>query len=381
MNQSSSSIFKYLLILSLLLCIYTAKAQVKYNDIIFRIDSLANVGLPKSTLKEVDKLDSLARKNSNAPQQIRAVIYRMTFQSYLEEDALVAIITRLKIDIDRADYPVKPVLQSLLAQMYWNYYQQNRYKFSQRTKLEHADTHFTNWDIQTIIGETSRLYDLSLQDAAKEQGTPIAVLDGVLEGDSTTRYLRPTLYDLLVQRAFDFFLTDEAAINKPKLPFSLNDPRFFSDSRTFATLEIKTSDTASTEYKGIKYLQQATAFHVVHKDEEALADLDMQRLKFLYSRSNVEYKDSLYLSALKQIEEGFSAKPISSEALVLEGQYYQGLDSLTIADNYFKKAAATYPESLGGKNAAAMGRQIGEKNTFCYNGGYKCIWKTDFGTA
>jgi len=47
----------------------------------------------------------------------------------------------------------------------------------------------------------------------------------------------------LVQRAFDFYLSDEAAINKPRLPFTLNDPRFFSDSRTFAGLDIKTTDS------------------------------------------------------------------------------------------------------------------------------------------
>ncbi|MBB3058960.1 alpha-2-macroglobulin family protein [Mucilaginibacter gotjawali] len=361
MPLASIKISRNLLVFALLFCFYNAGAQVKYDAISFRIDSLANIGLPKSALKEVDKLDKLARKNDNAPQQVRAVIYRMTFQSYLEEDALAAIISRLRTDIDKAAYPVKPVLQSLLGQMYWNYYQQNRYQFGQRTRLEKPDTDFAKWDLQTLITQTGHLYDLSLTDAAKEQTTPISVLDGVLEGDSTTRYLRPTLYDLLVQRAFDFFLADEAGLTKPKLPFSLNDPRFFGDSQAFADLLIKTTDTASTAYKGLKYLQQASKFHLGHHDEEALADLDLQRLKFLYARSNVEHKDSLYLSALKQITEHFSAKPISSEALVLQGQYYQGLDSLAMAYGFFKKAAAAYPNSLGGKNAATLMRQIEEK--------------------
>jgi len=359
--QSSLKMLKYFLVVIMLLAITKSNAQDQYQAISFKIDSLANIGLPKSALKEVDRLDNLAHKNNNAAQQVRAVIYRMTFQSYLEENALAAIISRLKNDAAQADYPVKPVLQSVLGQMYWNYYQQNRYQFAQRSKLEKPDSDFTKWDLRTVIDETSRLYDLSLLDAAKEQKTPVGVLDGVLEGDSTTRYLRPTLYDLLLQRAFDFFLTDEAGLSKPRLPFSLNDPRFFSDSRTFANLEIKTTDTASTEYKGIRYLQQATLFHLQKQDEEALADLDMQRLKFLYGRSNVEHKDSLYLAALKQIAGRFSAKPISSEALVLQGQYYQGLDSLTIAYWFFKKAVAAYPESLGGKNAATLIKQVEAK--------------------
>jgi hypothetical protein len=253
---------KSLFVLCFVVCFTAVNAQDKYNEIKTRIDSLANIGLPKSALKEVDKLDALARAEKNAPQQIRAVIYRMTFQSYLEEDALVAVISRLEADIAEAKFPVQPVLQSLLAETYWKYYQENRYKFSRRSRLLQADTDFTKWDLQTIITETGRLYGRSLADVKREQDTPISVLNGVLEGDTSTRYLRPTLYDLLVQRAFDFYLSDEAAINKPRLPFTLNDPHFFSDSRTFAGLDIKTTDTASTLYKGIKYLQQATLFHL-----------------------------------------------------------------------------------------------------------------------
>ena len=177
---------------------------------------------------------NLREKIIIAAQLTRAAIYRMTFQSDLENDALQAVISGLKKDIEKAGYPVKPVLQSLLAQMFWNYYQQNRYQFSQRSQLNKRDTDFTTWDLKTIIDETSRLYDLSLKDATKEQSTPLSVFDDVLEGDKATRYLRPTLYDLLVQRALDFFLSGESGITKPRLAFSLNDPRFFADSKTFA---------------------------------------------------------------------------------------------------------------------------------------------------
>jgi len=51
-------------------------AQTSYHNIIFTIDSLTDVGLPKSALLEVDKLDALARKENNAPQIVRAAIYR-----------------------------------------------------------------------------------------------------------------------------------------------------------------------------------------------------------------------------------------------------------------------------------------------------------------
>ena len=340
----------FVFMVCLLLCT-ASYGQKKYDAISYRIDSLASVGLPASALKEADKLDQVARLDNNAPQQVKASIYRMTFQSYLEENALQAIISRLRADINKSVYPVKPVLQSVLAEMYWKYYQQYRYQFSQRSRLAKPDTDFTKWDLQTIITETSHLYKLSLHDAEREQATPISVLNGVLDGDTSTRYLRPTLYDLLLQRAFEFYLADEPAINKPKMPFSLNDPAFFSDSRTFSEIPVKTTDTASTWYQGIKLLQEGTAFHLKMDQQEALADMDLQRLRFLFGKSAVEHKDSLYLAALHGITARFAQKPISAEALVMIGQYFVAKDSLTAAHQYYKQAETAYPQSLGGENA------------------------------
>ncbi|MEO3408052.1 alpha-2-macroglobulin family protein [Mucilaginibacter sp. CAU 1740] len=349
------------LFLLLSVSIKNASAQSKYDAIGFKIDSLAAVGLPKSALKEVDKLDKLAHSENNAAQQVHAVIYRMTFQSYIEENALVAIIAKLKADIAKAGYPVKPVLQSMLAEMYWNYYQQNRYQFRQRSHLEKQGDDYTKWDLQSIIAEASRLYNLSLADVKREQETPIGILDGVLKGDKSIRYLRPTLYDFLVQRAFNFFLSDEPNLIKPKLPFSLNDVAFFADARSFINVRVKTTDTASIWYQGIKYLQQATAYHLNQNDQEALADLEMQRLGFLYGNSKLEKVDSLYLQALKNIAANYATKPISAEALVHIGLYYQQIDSLVVARGYYEKAKDAFPNSISGKNAAVYIKQIETK--------------------
>jgi len=330
--------------------------------LIDHIDSLTAAGLPKSALKEVNKLDVLARKSHNSPQQIRAAVYRMNLQTYLEENALVAIINRLKLDIKQSDFPVKPVLQSVLAQVYWNYYQQSRYQFSQRSTLEKPDADFTKWDLKTIIREVDNLYQQSLQNKQLAQNTPISVLEGVLQGDKSTRYLRPTLYDLLAQRALDFYLSEEPELPKPRLAFSLNDPRFFGDDAVFIHLKLPKSDTTSVTYQGIKLLQQATIFHLQKKHHEALADLDLKRLEFLHRKASSPQKDSLYVDALQKVNRDFETRPIAADALVLLAQFKQQKDSLVAAVAYLQKAIKNYPESLGGKNAVLLLQQINQQN-------------------
>jgi TonB-dependent SusC/RagA subfamily outer membrane receptor len=360
MSSIQKRLFR-LSVLLVLLCSVTILSAQSYKTLNHRIDSLIGIGLPKSALNEADKLDQLAHKEKNVPMQIKAVIYRMTFQSYIEENAQVAIINRLKLDIEKATFPVKPVLQSILANMFNQYYRQHRYEYSQRSRLEKPSEDFTQWDLVTLINETCNLFKASLSAAKREQMTTVDVLDGVLTGDKTTRHLRPTLYDFLLHQALDYFLTDEPTLIKPKLAFSINDPRLFSDSHTFANLAIPTTDTASTYYMGLFYLQQATLFHIQKHDDEALAALDLKRIEFLHNKVSLIDKDSRYTTVLKQIATTFAAKPISTDALMALAKYEKLKNNLKEALVYAHKAVATFPESMGGQNADVLIKEITHK--------------------
>ena len=158
-------------------CLFTNAQTNSYQKIAAKVDSLANAGLPQSALKEVEILDREARRNNNPAQQIRAAIYRITFISYIREDAIESVIERLKADIVQAEFPVKPVLQSVLAQTYFKYYQQNRWKFSQRSTLENRDTSFKNWDLSALVREATALYKHSMDNESRLRETKVDVLE------------------------------------------------------------------------------------------------------------------------------------------------------------------------------------------------------------
>jgi uncharacterized protein YfaS (alpha-2-macroglobulin family) len=342
---------RFLWALFLLLGFHRISAQNTLTRISLRIDSLTELGLPKSALVEVDKLEAWAKVHKNVAQEIKATIYRMNFTSFLGNDSFDLVIQKIKQDIRKASFPVKPVLQSLLAEVYFKYYQNNRYKISQRTRLLKPDSDYKNWDIETLIQETGSLYALSLWEDIREQDAPTGILEGVLDGDPSTRYLRPSLYDILVQRALDFYLSDEPEITRPKQGFDLNDPKFFAGAEIFSKLKIQTTDSLSPHYRGLLYLQKALNFHLKNPKEEALADLDLKRIQFIYAHSQVENKDSLYRRFLNQLTEEYKDKPISTEALYFLGKYYKDQDSLILAHVYFEKAKKAFPKSLGGINS------------------------------
>jgi len=342
----------------LLVAICTVLKAQNFEEVSQKVDSLVDINLPKSALAEVDKLDAISRKNNNAPQQVKVAIYRMTLQSYIEEDAITAIIGTLKTEISRSAYPVKPVLQSVLASMYYNYFQQNRYKFYQRTQQTVAGADFTQWDLKTIIGQVDYLYRSSLSEIKKEQETPITVLDGVLIGDRSTLSLRPTLFDLLVNRALDYYLAEEPNLPKPRLPFKLDNPAFFADGKTFGAINVTTIDTASLYYRGIKYLQAAMRFHEQKEGADAFVDLDIRRLSFVHNKSNRADKDSLYLRALDQLVAKYPASPISADALVAAAQFEQQKNDLVAAVGRLNQAITQYPGTMGARNAQILINQI-----------------------
>jgi len=52
----------------------------------FRVDSLESVGLPKSALELCDEIYNKAKKESNIPQLVKAVMYQIKIVNYVEED-------------------------------------------------------------------------------------------------------------------------------------------------------------------------------------------------------------------------------------------------------------------------------------------------------
>ena len=86
-----------------------------------QVDSLANLGLPKSALEIVDQIYAQAKTEKNDPQVIKSIIYRIRLNSDFQENFLATTIASLQKEISASASPSKQVLQSILAEVYWKY--------------------------------------------------------------------------------------------------------------------------------------------------------------------------------------------------------------------------------------------------------------------
>ncbi|MGY0038695.1 hypothetical protein [Pedobacter sp. NJ-S-72] len=345
-----------------------SQQHLKNNDFL-KVDSLANKQKPKEALALINSLNKQARKEGNTILLIKSAMYRTMFQSYLEEDAFTKILVDLRDDIHAAKQPEKSVLQSLLAETYWEFYQQNRYKIYQRTKVQtNIGNDINTWSIGKITDEIVKTLISSLSEKKLLQDTKIGDLNNVLLGDTSTRYLRPSLYDLLAHRALKILTNSQIDLAKTTDDgFDLNNPQLFADHKMFSALKINVSDSTILIAEQINIFQNLLKYHSGHHNDAALADADLKRLKFVYEKSTNLNKEEYYLKAIDLLAAQAIHTEIYADILYEQALYYKKdqngnkpdlVKSVELAD----KAIRAFPKSNGAKNAANLIKEINSKS-------------------
>ncbi len=333
-----------------------------------KVDSLAKKGLNKSALDVVTGIYDKAKAENNASQFVKAIIHRMKFEQQMEEYSLVKALNKLNEEAKEAKFPVKPVLHSMIAECYWQYYQNNRWTFYNRTpttNFENSD--ITTWDLKTIFDQVIKNYQLSLSASDSLKRTPLNVYDDILVKYTNSRKFRPTLYDFLAHRAVDFYMNEEPEITRPAYKFEINSESYFWNYADFTKIKIESNDTMSLKFYAIKTLQDIVAFHAKDENPQALIDADLKRLRFVKNKSVSEIKDSLFLMALQNLEKQFANNPVAAEINYDIASYYHEKgnkynpqqseefkwlkkQSLDLCDAVIKK----YPNTDGAKNCAVL---------------------------
>lgn len=302
-----------------------------YSKLWKRVDSCEQRGLTESALKVVEEIYKRSKTENNAPQFVKSVIFKLKFAQYKEEFSQEKNINDLKKEVADAKFPIKPVLQSLLASAYWQYYQQNRWKFYNRTET----TLFNNedvatWDLKTITNACIYNYKESISQATELKATKLELYDEIItKGTQQTRAWRPTLYDFLAHRALDFFKSSEADVSKAAQQFVVNDDGYLKPYPDFIKLEVvKPIDSLELKYYAVNLFKDLYSHNLKINNTAAILDLELERLDFINSYSKNELKDSLYLGTLNWLKTSFAQSSRVSEIKHKVAEWYLQKSSL-----------------------------------------------------
>ncbi len=141
-------------------------AQKNYENEWKEVESFVRKGLPQSALKIVDNIYLQSKAENNAPQFLKAAIYQVKLQSDYQEDFMESSLARISEELKSSQPPVSQILHSIQAELYWRYYQGNRHKFMDRTRVSNPDpADIKTWDLQTMVQAVSENYLASLNQA------------------------------------------------------------------------------------------------------------------------------------------------------------------------------------------------------------------------
>jgi uncharacterized protein YfaS (alpha-2-macroglobulin family) len=322
-----------------------AQQKMKNYDAEWKqIDSLIRKrGLTESALTEVNKIYSLAKKEGNDAQIIKALLYRTELQQIKEEDATKKNIQQLEAETATAKGPVRAILQSLTASSYWAWFQQHRWQLYNRTQtVNFKKDDIATWSTDDFHKKISELYLASVSNEQLLQQTRLEPFDPVIV-KGNVRYLRPTLFDLLAHRALQYFKNDERTISKPAYAFEIDDAVAFADATTFMKHNFTTADSLSLYFKALQLFQRLLQFHISDAKPDAFIDADIERLEFVNSHAVIENKDELYKQALTKITDKYGLIPAATQAwyliaaaYVAKAQQYNPLQSDSNRYDYIK---------------------------------------------
>ncbi|MEI6124477.1 MAG: alpha-2-macroglobulin family protein [Bacteroidota bacterium] len=355
----------------------TISATDPYAKLWAKSDSLVDKGLTRSAIEVVQVIYSKAKTESNTDNFIKAVIYKLKLQSQISDDDYVKEIGDLKSEIAEAHFPAKPILQSMTAEIYWKYYENNRYKFLNRTEtVDFVPADIRTWDLRKIIEQVIQNYQLSIASADSLKKTSIHTYQAILVNQyANSLDLRPTLFDFLAHRAADFFMNEEPGLVSPVNRFEIDNATYFEPFDKFMNEKITTPDNFSLTYYAATIFQDLIKFHTTDTDPKILIDNDLKRLKFVRQKSIHPDKDTLYISALNNLNTRFESFPASSEVIYEIANYYyiQGLNYGSTKDETQRwllkkayeicnRAILKFPDAFGTKNCQYLQNRITEKS-------------------
>ncbi|MBA6155612.1 alpha-2-macroglobulin [Tenacibaculum sp. S7007] len=351
-------------------------AQENYKGLWGQVQKFEAENLPKSALKVVNTIYEKAEKSNNSPQIIKSLLHKSKFSLTLEENAQLKIINQFKEQIDKNSFPTKNILENILANLYWQYFNQNRWKFYQRTntaeKVDEND--FRTWDLDTLFAEIHKHYQKSLENGLLLQRTNIDKFEEILHTVKGSKKYRPTLFDFLAHNALKFYKTTETNITKPTYQFKIDNPDLISTAKVFSRLNLSTKDNLSLQFNTLKIYQELINFHLKNNNFDALASVDLERLLFVNQHGTFTDKEQLFLQTLKASEKKYKNNEVSGLYLYETAKIYhqqansnyrdkniehrfKNKDALAICNQVTEK----FPKSLGAKKCELLKQQITHK--------------------
>ena len=329
------------------------------------VEEATKKGLPKTAIEKLDPLIERALKEKAHAVAIRAIAQKINLEGAIQGNKPEEKITRMEAEMAKAPKEIVPMMNAVLANWYWQYFQRNRWRFTQRTRTAEAPGgDITTWDLPRILSEIDKQFQKTLAHHEVLKKEAVNDYNFLLNQGTVPDSYRPTLYDFVAHDALRFYSAGEQAGSKAQDAFVLSaDSPIFASAKDFLAWKIDSEDDQSPKIKAIRLFQDLLRFHQEDENQDALVDADLHRLQFGNNKAFGEEKKARYKAALKRFAQQWADHEMSARAMHRHAQVLHGEGELVEAHKLAKRGATVFPDSVGGKECKNLVNQIESKSS------------------
>ncbi len=363
---------KFYLIVLIMLAVFAtvnwplreAAASQSDGDLWQKVSEAENNGLPQTAIKNLELIYKAAIAENRQAEALKALLKRIVLDTNIKGNKAEEKIKYLKEEIEKAGESLKPLMQTVLAQWYWHYFSNNRYRFINRAQTAGlSENDFTAWDLAKLFNEISGLYLSVLKNGDALKSIKLSQYSQILDKGNLDEKIIPTVYDFVCYKALEFYQSGEQVGAAPSDAFELDaNSAVFEQYSKFALYSPETTDTASVKLIAVKIYQELLKFHAGDADKDAFIDAEIRRLIYVKNNSNGEGKSEIFIKRMEELASEHKSSKLSAlasfylaEELYNKGEYVK---ALKIAEEVQK----AHPGSDGAVNCSALAASIKERS-------------------
>lgn len=161
--------------------------------------------LPKSASEAVDNILQQAIKDKNSPQVIKALIHQGKYDLVQDRQNDTLIFHNLKEMVAKStDVVERSVLNSMLAELYLQYYQKDQWNIAQRTPLVgFVPDDMKEWTRNIFYDKAIAHLNASIEASSELLNVKVESYVAVVELGEDSRRFYPSMFDFLMRRALE----------------------------------------------------------------------------------------------------------------------------------------------------------------------------------
>ncbi len=327
------------------------------------VDAAMNEGRPQTAIEKLEPIIRRATEAEDFPEAIRAIATKIDLEGSIRADQPDLRIRRLRSEIENAPPAMQPVMEAILANWMWHFFQQHRWQFAQRTQVSQSqDDDMLTWDLARILQAIDDQFTEALENKELLQSTPTETYAILLDKGNAPPSYRPTMYDVLAHHALEFYSAGEQVTTLASNAFQLTaDSPIFASRDEFLAWNPESPDERSPLLRAVRLYQDLLRFHQDDEDASARLDVDLLRLEFGNNHAVGDEKTSRYQAALRRFESAYASHPISTRALHNLAMIAHEQGEWAEAHRIAGQGLARFPDSVGARRCYNLIKQIEAK--------------------